>query len=105
MTAGTAVRGAVPAWQGAIRFDPARPEEARVVVEPGAAAVTTGDAQTNRELQAGESMAVRTYPEARFGTPRIGRLETGRFEAEATLRLRHVTRPDPFGRMSPGRCG
>lgn len=89
---GAPFEGAFAEWSAAIRFDPADLSAARADVGIDMASARTGDANRDGALPGRDWFAVAMFPEARFTTRGFRALGDGRYEADATLTIKAVSR-------------
>jgi polyisoprenoid-binding protein YceI len=86
------VRGNFGKVAGQARFDPARPEAARVSAQIDVASIDTGDAERDAHLKHADFFDIATHPKAAFGSRRIRRKSRGSLEIVGDLTIRGVTR-------------
>ena len=89
---GSPVEGRFTSFEAEIEFDPDDLEASRVSVAIDMASATTGAADRDSALPSAAWFDVPAFPEARFETTAFSRLDGNRFEAEATLTIRDVSR-------------
>lgn len=85
---GNPIQGRFDRWTAAIRFDPADPGAARIVVRVETASAATGDARRDPLMLSEDWLAAGRVPQAVFTAEGARPLGDGRFEAPGTLRLR-----------------
>jgi polyisoprenoid-binding protein YceI len=88
-----AIRGRFARWNAAIRFDPADLAGSTVTVEVDPTSLESGDANRDKQAQAAEFFDTARHPVARYRTRSFHPLGEDRFEVEAELTLKGVTRP------------
>lgn len=90
-----------------LRFDPARPESARVVIEVALASVDAGYGEANTELAKDEWLATSAHPFAAFASNQVRALGDGRYQVAGDLTIKGVTRAvtAPFTFEADGDAG
>ncbi len=91
--AGTAISGSFSRWDGAIVMDPANPSTARIRIEVDLSSATLGDATQDRMLRGEDFLATSANPTAIWRALGVRALGGGRYEADGTLSLKGVSRP------------
>ncbi len=76
-----------------IRFDATDLAHSRAVVVIEMASADTGNAARDEAVRGADWFSVETFPQARFETTQFRATGDNRFEADATLSIRDVTRP------------
>ncbi len=89
---GVPVEGEFRRYSAELRFDPARPEAARAVIEIDLASVDAGPREVNEELLGRNWFHVRQHPAARFESASVRSLGGGRYEVRGPLTLKGRTR-------------
>ena len=89
---GSPVEGRFTSFEAEIEFDPDDLDDSRVSVAIDMASATTGAADRDSQLPSSAWFDVPVFPEARFDTTAFRRVDGDRFEAEATLTIRGVSR-------------
>lgn len=79
-----------------IRFDPADPQDGRVVLTIDTASASTGSAERDSRIGTADWLHSGAHPTARVVTTALRPLGADRYEIEAELTLRGVTRPIRF---------
>lgn len=90
---GETFTGKFPEFRTTLRFDPARPEQARLEVAIPLASVDTGSSERDDMLREAAFFAVGRHPEARYTATGFRKDGPGRYIAEGMLELRGVTAP------------
>jgi cytochrome b561/polyisoprenoid-binding protein YceI len=88
-----AVEGNFAKWGGTIRFDPDRPENARILIEVDLASATVGDATQDKMLAGDEYFSVARFPKAVLRATSARRIGAGHYVAQGALELKGVARP------------
>jgi polyisoprenoid-binding protein YceI len=91
--AGSPFEGAFRRFAAEISFDAADLASSRAVVVIEMASAETGNLERDVALQGSDWFAVSRFPQARFETRGFRGLGNDRFEADADLTIRDVTRP------------
>lgn len=91
--AGTPFEGAFRRFSAEVRFDAADLSSSRAAVVIEMASAETGNLERDVALHGSDWFAVSRFPQARFETRRFRSLGADRFEADADLSIRDVTRP------------
>ena len=87
------VRGTFERWQGAIDFDPDKPEASKVSVRIEAASIDTHEPNRDQHLRSAEFFDVENYPAITFESSKIERRGKDRYRVLGELTMRGVTRP------------
>lgn len=90
---GTPFDGKFGQFAADITFDPKDLASSRAVVTIEMASASTGNAQRDAAVQGPDWFAVADHPQARFETTAFRHIGGDAYEAQATLRIRDVTRP------------
>lgn len=90
---GAKVTGRFPRFTASIRFDPAKPAEARVDAVIDLAAATTDDKTVNGSLPGADWFDVKKSPTARFTAAGFTQVKPGQYVAKGTLTLRGAQVP------------
>lgn len=87
------VTGSFSAWDAAIDFDPAAPEQAKIkaTIETGSA--STGSAQFDGMLPGPDFFDVAGFPQAVFQSTKVTALGGDAYRAEGTLTIRDISQP------------
>lgn len=90
-----------------LRFDPADPAAAKVVLEVALGSVDAGYDQANAELQKDEWLALAKHPVATFQSTQVEPLGENRFQVTGDLSIKGVTREvtAPFSFKEDGDVG
>src|SRR5690606_2721173 len=75
-----------------LNFDPARPEEAKVVIEVALASIDAGYDEANTELEKDEWLALAAHPLARFESSKVEDLGNGTYQVTSGLSVKGNTR-------------
>jgi polyisoprenoid-binding protein YceI len=89
----TKVRGAFKEFEGSFHFDPHNPEESRATVTIQAKSIDTGNEQRDAHLRSNDFFAMDEYPEIKFESTSVERLDDSSFRLHGDLSIRGVTRP------------
>lgn len=79
-----------------IRFDPAQPDKAAIVVTIDMASAKIGDAQKDAALPRGEWFDVKSHATARWASAGVREISAGRYAAPGVLALKGVSKPVPI---------
>ncbi|KPL68354.1 hypothetical protein SZ64_09620 [Erythrobacter sp. SG61-1L] len=90
--AGT-IDGSFAKWQGAIAFDPDRPETADIRITVDLASASVGDATQDGMLAGDEFFAVSQFGKAVFSASSARQTAPGRYTAKGTLQMKGMTLP------------
>lgn len=90
---GSRFEGAFDRFEADITFDPDNLDAGAVTVVIAVDSFATGNGQRDEIAKSAEWFNVAEYPEARFATTGFRRVGEGRYEADADLTMRGVTRP------------
>ena len=87
------VTGSFGAWDAAINFDPASPEQAMIkaTIETGSA--STGSAQFDGMLPGPDFFDAAGFPQAVFQSDKVTALGGDAYRAEGTLTIRDISQP------------
>lgn len=85
------VEGSFQRFKGELRFDPARPEAARAVIEIELASVDTGFAEGNDEVQGRLWFDTKNHPVARFVSSSVKPLGGNRYEVAGKMSIKGRT--------------
>lgn len=91
--AGTPFEGTFKRFTAEVRFDRVDLASSRAVVVIDMASAETGNLERDVAVQGADWFAISRFPQARFETKGFRSLGGDRFEADADLTLRDVTRP------------
>lgn len=91
--AGSPFEGRFEQFDAEIRFDAADLAHSKVVVIIEMASAETGNAARDEAVRGADWFNVAQFPQARFETAQIRALSDDRYEADATLSIRDVTKP------------
>lgn len=89
---GVAVDGEFRRFAATMRFDPAKPEAGRAVIEIDMASVDAGAAETNEEVTGKNWFNVKQFPKANFTSNAVKAMGSNRFEVAGKLTIRDKTR-------------
>lgn len=90
---GATLDGEFPKYQANIQLDPARPQQASIVMDVTTASTDAGNPDATAEVASPLFFDSRRYPTARFASTRILSQGAGRFLVEGTLSVKGITRP------------
>jgi polyisoprenoid-binding protein YceI len=85
------VEGSFKRFKGELRFDPAKPEAARTVIEIELASVDTGFAEGNDEVQGRLWFDTKNHPVARFVSTSVKPLGGNRYEVAGRMSIKGRT--------------
>lgn len=90
-----------------LSFDPASPQDAKVVIEVALSSVDAGYAEANTELSKDEWLAMSAHPLATFKSTKVEALDDARYQVTGDLTIKGVTRPitAPFTFKEDGDAG
>ncbi len=88
-----AIEGSFGKWQGAIAFDPDRPETADIRITVDLASASVGDATQDGMLAGEEFFAVNRFGKAVFSASSARQTAPGRYTAKGTLQMKGMTLP------------
>ena len=106
------VDGAFRRFSADIRWDAARPETSRAVIDIDVASFDMGDETVNAEARGRDFFDASTHPRARFESSGVKALGDGRYEVAGRVTIKGVTRdvvvpfgvkPDGGGQVFEGR--
>ena len=86
-------RGSFSDWNGAIRFDPDKPESADLRITVRLASASLGDATMDATIQDAEFFASAANPTATWRSTSVRRAGPNRYSASGTLSLKGASRP------------
>lgn len=89
---GVPVAGEFKRFAVQLRFDPARPEAARAVIEIDLAGIDAGSKEATEEVVGKNWFHVRQYPTARFESASVRSLGGGRYEVRGPLTIKGRTK-------------
>ncbi|WP_122260538.1 YceI family protein [Ornithinimicrobium cerasi] len=110
----TNVRGTFDEFEGTGVIDAANPAASSATVLIAAASVNTNVADRDGHLRSADFFDVETYPELRFASTAVERVDAETFRVTGDLTIKDVTRPvtvdftstgfaqDPFGNLRAG---
>lgn len=87
------IEGSFARWTATVRFDPADLASSAVEVVVDLTSVATGDAARDKQAQAAEFFDSARTPEARYRSRAFRALGDDRYEVDAELSMKGVTRP------------
>lgn len=90
------VRGRFEDYGGTFRFDPERPEASRFDITLKVKSIDTDHARRDKHLRSDDFFAAGEYPDIRFESTRVQRVQGNQFEAEGNLTIKDVTRQIRF---------
>lgn len=105
----TKVRGAFADFTGTAELNAEAPGDSRVEVTIATASVDTGNAQRDEHLRTNDFLDAATYPQIRFVSTAVERLDAENYRLRGDLTIKGVNRPvsidfeltgtavDPFG--------
>lgn len=91
--AGRDFAGTFTQWSGGIRFDPAKLEQARAVIDVKLGSARTGDATYDKTLPGADWLNAEAFPSARFTTTSIKAAGPGKYIAQGVLSMRGINAP------------
>lgn len=84
---GSAFRGRFRNFTAEIDFDPAKPEAGKIIGVVSMDSARTGDAERDATLLEADWFDPETFPESRFESERIEKLDDGTYAAHGTLTI------------------
>lgn len=110
----TTVRGSFAHFEGTARIDTATPAASSVQLTIATASISTGTADRDGHLVSADFFDAEQYPEIRFASTEVARVDAATWRVTGDLRIKDVTRPvsidfestgsarDPFGNLRVG---
>jgi len=86
------VKGRMAITGGHVRYDPARPEDARIVAELAADSIHTGDEKRDGHLRSPDFLDAAQFPTLRFESDRVEQVDEERYRVYGRLTIRGATR-------------
>lgn len=96
------VRGQFGKLTGRVRWDPAKPSEARVEAQVEVASIDTREPKRDAHLRSPDFFDAEKYPTMTFRSTSVTPAGPGRFKLAGELTIRGVTRPVVFDVEGPG---
>ncbi|GAA0281571.1 YceI family protein [Alteraurantiacibacter aestuarii] len=90
---GTTLRGSFASWSGDIAFDPDHPQSANIAMRIQLGSATLGDATQDQMLKGEDFLSATAFPTATWRSTSVRRVEGNRYQADGTLTLKGVSRP------------
>lgn len=90
---GAALNGSFASWNGDITMDPDAPESAAITIRVDLASATLGDATQDSMLGGADFFNTSSFPQATWRSTSVRRVSGNRYEADGTLTLKGVSRP------------
>lgn len=90
---GAALNGSFTSWSGDITMDPDAPESAAITIRVDLASATLGDATQDSMLGGADFFNTSAFPQATWRSTSVRRVSGNRYEADGTLTLKGVSRP------------
>lgn len=90
---GAALNGRFASWNGDIAMDPDAPETAVIAIRVDLASATLGDATQDAMLSGADFFNTSAFPQATWRSTSVRRISGNRYEADGTLTLKGVSRP------------
>jgi polyisoprenoid-binding protein YceI len=90
---GATLDGEFPRYQADIQLDPARPQQATIVMDVTTASTDAGNPDATAEVASPLFFDSRRHPTARFASTRIQAQGNGRFLVDGRLSVKGITRP------------
>ena len=90
---GAALNGSFTSWSGDITMDPDAPESAAITIRVDLASATLGDATQDSMLGGADFFNTSAFPQATWRSASVRRVSGNRYEADGTLTLKGVSRP------------
>ena len=91
--AGNAINGSFANWSGDIAMDPDNPQTAQIAIRVNLTSASLGDATQDTMLQGGDFFASEQFSQAVWRSTAVRRIAGNRYEADGTLSLKGVSRP------------
>ena len=110
----TKVRGSFQQFEGTGYFDPENPEDTRLDLTIQAASLNTGNEDRDGHLKSNDFLAMDQYPEVRFKSTSVEKMDEDVYRVTGDLTIRGVTNPvtvdfeytgaavDPYGNQRIG---
>lgn len=110
----TKVRGQFLDFEGGFHLDPENPEQSSANLTIQAKSLTTGNQDRDQHLHSNDFFAMDEYPEIRFRSSKVEKLDEEKLSLTGDLTIRGVTRPvtvdfeylgaavDPWGNLRIG---
>ena len=89
----TKVRGHFREFDGKFHFDPSHPEASYATVTISAKSIDTGNEQRDAHLRSNDFFAMDEYPEIRFVSTSVEKIDDTHFKLHGDLTIKGVTRP------------
>lgn len=89
---GVSMDGRFRQLSGQLQFDPAQPEQGRVMVEVPMASIDTGSAENDGEAAGKLWLNTQAFPSARFESTGVKALGDNRYELAGKLTIKGITR-------------
>jgi polyisoprenoid-binding protein YceI len=86
------VRGAFDRWGGTFELDPANPAASRVSVRIDAASINTREEKRDAHLRSADFFDVEKYPELRFESTKVEKIDDASYRVTGDLTIHGVTR-------------
>lgn len=90
---GATLDGEFPQYQADIQLDPAKPEQANILLDVVTAKTDAGNPDATAEVGSPLFFDSRRYPAARFASTRVQPQGNGRYLVEGKLSVKGITRP------------
>ena len=90
---GVPLTGEFRKFSAQISFDPAKPEQAKSVIEIDLASIDAGNDEANDEVKGPQWFNTKVYPSARFESSSVRALGGDRYEVSGTMRIKGKGRP------------
>ena len=90
---GAALDGEFHQYQADIQLDPAKPEQASILLDVATAKADAGNPDATAEIGSPLFFDSRRYPTARFASTRIQPQNSGQYLVEGRLSVKGITRP------------
>lgn len=90
---GATLDGEFPQYQADIQLDPAKPEQASIILDVATAKTDAGNPDATAEVGNPLFFDSRRYPSARFASSRIQPQGNGKYLVEGRLSVKGITRP------------
>ncbi len=86
------VSGTIRGWEGSVNFDRENPQQSTFDVRADLSTIDTGNEKRDEDLRSEDFLHVDKYPDVRFRSLQVNRLQNGSFIVVGQLTLKEVTR-------------
>lgn len=85
------VSGTIRGWEGTVNFDRENPHQSAFDVRADLSTIDTGNEKRDEDLRSEDFLHVEKYPEVRFQSVRVNKLQDGTFVVVGELTLKDIT--------------